>query len=400
VIPVDLCARCKGRKRLCGIPNCPILERFKCSLEVRSKIKSYEVQGATPPSAIVGERGYPYVRILYGLPPGATELEARRYEDPKGWWGVLSLDDVVRLRSSMLYSIIRAKATSPLKLYEEEIPLAAVSERPVDSEAKLAKIPEPRLTFYARLMPIGPTAPVRRIKVVDNPKVPRKLEEIMWDSLHAKDAVVELYRGGVDVYTIQRALAFGLLGFMHKRRLVPSRWAITAIDTILGDYLLEKVRDRPWIDQMYAGYVEYLSNRFLVILKPGSWRATWIEVWHPAVFLSSREGPVVIVNREGWRGRESLDGGYEAARMAILEYLHSIGRQAEVVIIREVDPSYYVGVGNWHIRESLRRITARLRKFNTVDEILQEYCGKFRVGLREVLGNALRGRNAKIDEYA
>jgi len=59
---------------------------------------------------------------------------------------------------------------------------------------------------------------------------------------------------------------------------------------------------------------------------------------------------------EDYGGRLSeMDGGFYAARLPILEYLNRIGRTAEVVIFREVLPSYFVTVGNWHIRETVKR---------------------------------------------
>lgn len=138
----------------------------------------------------------------------------------------------------------------------------------------------------------------------------------------------------------------------------------------------------------------------MLILTPGQWRAVWIEAWHPAVFLSNERGPVIVINKEDWRGkRTSLDGGYEAARLAVLEYLSSTRRQANAIIIREVDPSYYVGVGNWHIRESLRRISTRLKKFGSVDEVVREYGGNFRVSLREILNEILRVKEEGLDKY-
>ncbi|KUO92214.1 MAG: hypothetical protein AT710_04215 [Thermocladium sp. ECH_B] len=63
-IPSSLCAACKGRRSLCGLPKCPLLERQKAmkpTLDIRGN-----VFGASPPSVVVGESGYPNIHVLIG----------------------------------------------------------------------------------------------------------------------------------------------------------------------------------------------------------------------------------------------------------------------------------------------------------------------------------------------
>jgi hypothetical protein len=63
---------------------------------------------------------------------------------------------------------------------------------------------------------------------------------------------------------------------------------------------------------------------------------------------------------EAPRGRRStVDGGYEAARLAVLEKLASLGRKGTVSIVRRIDERYYVSVGSWQIRETLHRLQLR-----------------------------------------
>jgi Uncharacterized conserved protein len=44
-----------------------------------------------------------------------------------------------------------------------------------------------------------------------------------------------------------------------------------------------------------------------------------------------------------------------AARVGVLEGLIKMKRQAKVIIIREITKDYYAPLGNWHIRETVRR---------------------------------------------
>lgn len=86
-IPAELCVRCKGAKFLCGLTSCPILERFRAVTNAASKVRLDVglLQGSTPPSVIVGEKGYPKVSLSFNVAPEVVGEQARLYEDPAGW---------------------------------------------------------------------------------------------------------------------------------------------------------------------------------------------------------------------------------------------------------------------------------------------------------------------------
>ncbi|MEL9990435.1 MAG: hypothetical protein QXP98_01205 [Thermoproteus sp.] len=334
---------------LCGLPRCPIVERINALKASYFKIRGRDIFGATPPAAVVGEAGWPRVRVYIGEPPEVSGEEARAYDDPKLLWGK-ELEEILRLRSYMAFGY--RQAGRPWEL--GELPLLAVSERPVDVEVKLARQPALALKFDLREKPMGPRAPLESIRVVDNPAVPRPLDSMMEDDVKAGEAAVELYEKGVDLYIIQRAFALGLLGARARRRLVPTRWAITAVDSIIGDALAERVRYAPEVSQALYGYAEYLDNRYLVLVSPGPLRFFYLERW----IYGGRAIEIEVV--EDPRGRRStMDGGYEAARLAVLEKLVALNRRGTVSIVRRIGERYYVSVGNWQIRETLRRMQLR-----------------------------------------
>jgi hypothetical protein len=331
------------------LPRCPIKDRISAFKIALSKAAGAEVFGSSPPAAVVGEYGWPQVAVYIGEPPDVFGEEAKRYEDPGLLWG-LPLEEIARLRSYVTFGVKRAE--TPWEL--GELPYVAVSARPVDVEMRLAKPPAPQVRFDLREKPMGPRAPLERARVVENPVVPRQLDRLIAEDVAAGEAVVELYSKGVDLYIIQRAFALGLLGARHRRRLVPSRWGITAVDVAVGDWLASRVRDLPEVPQTLYGYGEYLDNRYLVAVVPGPLRFAYRERWQ------SGGGVAEILVREDVRGvRSTMDGGFEAARVAVLEKLASMGRRGTVGIVRWIGEGYYVSVGNWQIRETLRRVALR-----------------------------------------
>ncbi len=405
-IPASLCVRCKGYKRLCGLPRCPILERFQAQTLAATRIHGRELGGLTPPGVVVGEHGYPKVRVYYAIPLTRDPGEAAYREAPREWAARREpLRRIIELRASTPTAAFEASVTDPWRLYESELTPAALSVRPVDSEARLARPPVPRLRFDGVTKPVGPSAPAERIAVTGSPRLPRRLESIIWDDAKAVDAVRELYTSGVDVYTIQRAMSLGALGSLRRRRLVPTRWAITAVDDILAGILRERLKGRPWIEEVEVYRAEYLGNRFTVILHPGPGRFEWVEVWHPrGLWTSSARDPMVWRVAEDDRGRATVvDGGFSAARTAVLEALARRGRRADVVIIREITPAYYAPVGNWHIRETVRMAMERdPLRMNSLEEAVAYALSLLEADPRKVAAKSpiLRGvRQARITDY-
>ncbi len=405
-IPPELCARCKGYKRLCGLPRCPILSRFQAQVYAASRISGLDVEGDSPPSLLVGEEGYPRVRVVYQVPPGYRGEEARGHDDPRGWAERrVKLDSILEARSRLVGGAEKLDVRNPWLLYEREVSLAAVSEKPVGSELRLASRPVPRLVFDGLTAPRGPVAPAREIRVDDNPRVPRALEKLFFDDALAEEAVWEAYSGGVDYYSLIRAFSAGLLGRLRSRRLVPTRWAITAVDSIISRRLRSLLLDKRDIDRVEVYKAYYLGNRFLVVLYPGPPRVDMIEVWHPSTPWVTGSKPIVTSVYERPSGEPSvMDGGYMAARVAVLEALVARRRRASVLVVREVLPEYYAPVGNWHIRETLRLgLSKPVSTHDTLREavkVVEANLDARRVGgeaLRKWLGR--RGAQRSLDEW-
>ncbi|MEM4746643.1 MAG: hypothetical protein QXF40_04750, partial [Metallosphaera sp.] len=196
--------RCKGTKFLCGLTSCPITERFRAIVNSTSKISLEKglVDGSTPPSAVVGEKGYPRVSISLNVAPGVIGDLAKVYEDPVNWWGKASIYDIINFRSSLISNISSVKVTDVWKLYEKELSLAVVSEKPVRSETKISGKLEPKLKFDGYVMPRGPAAKAEEIKIVENPKVSKALEKLIHDDVKSNDGILTLYRNRESVYSI------------------------------------------------------------------------------------------------------------------------------------------------------------------------------------------------------
>ena len=234
-----------------------------------------------------------------------------------------------------------------------------------------------------------------------------RIEKAFYDGdLLADDAVLRLYRDGVLVTRIQRAFSLGMFGEDKRRKLVPTRWSITAVDSNLSLRLMARVRQHPLIDEYRVYKYTYLDNVYVGILTPESWRYEWIEAWFEPELLAtsfpdvdmkvdvepsgytSLDGyrPVMLGDSEGFRGRKTYakpGGCYYSARLAVSEYLDSIGRQAGAIMLREIHPGYIMPVGVWNVRESLRALLkTRFESFDSMDAAMNRATGLLEIPKR------------------
>ena len=304
--------------------------------------------GVTPPSAFVGRIGYPNIFAGPLISPLIDDLKI--FDTPESWL-VLKREDIVEIRSNLVRSNFKLKVTDamdPTRLLLETQELA-MSELPVDVEVKFIKSPKMEFNFDKITAPMGPSGIISDIEILDSPKVPKKIDSLAYDvDIKASEAAIELYRQGVSPYQISRLLSVGLLG--RKRLIVPTRWSITAVDTIIGNAMLKRIKTYPEIDEVNLFISEGFGNHFEIILLPNRYSFGWTELW------ITENGKVEIGDLyENYDGKSSsMDGGYFAARFSTLEYLDNIKKQASIYIIREVQPTYDIPLGSWLIRELVR----------------------------------------------
>lgn len=375
-VEAGACVRCKGNKLLCGLRRCPILERLRFSSAVP---EGRSIEGFTPPSSLVGERGYPRVKVG----PMVSPKEIDTPEDPRSWISK-DLSYLIARFSSQVYAFFSSHARRVDDPMLGEVRLSVMSQLPVGMSVELTKPPKPRVSFDGVLTPLGPSAPVERLRLTENPRIPRALERAFYDSdAKASDTLWESYRKGIDVYALSKLLSLGGLGERARRKLVPTRWAITAVDSIIGDRLKREVVGFG----IYSGDVllftsRYEGNDYLVLIVPGPYMLEVVEIWMPrSVWTVGSGNPVVLTNSEiGSSELEYLDGGHYAMRLAVLEKLFSMERQAAVISLRKVGPEYYAPVGVWQVREGVRKaLRSEPLKFPELSDALKHLRGSLGV---------------------
>ncbi|MDZ7701927.1 MAG: DNA repair protein NreA [Halobacteriales archaeon] len=319
--------------------------------------------GSTAPEIFVGRTGYPQVSTGI-LAPVDQDADADAFATSGRWYREgLGIENVLQYRTGLLNSN-RSANVNVHDVWDGFVGVqreVAIADRPVDVEIGLAE----RLTLDLDVddvtSPTGPRAKAESATLTENPHVPRDVEKTLSDDdWGAQGAMAFLYRRGFDVYDINSILSAGALGRDHQRRLVPTRWSITAVDDTVGQYLRGRIRNNPAVDEVQVWMNEYMGNRYWVVLAPGQWEYELVEMKAPgSVWNQDPTGEVWMgAAHEGFEGRsgyvEETAGAYYAARLGVLEQLHAAGRQAKCLVLREVSDDYWAPVGVWQIRESVR----------------------------------------------
>lgn len=406
----ELCVICKGSRLLCGKPKCPILLKQYAAIPIKRLTFSKEISGSSPPSFFVGHQKYPNVLAGPMIPPITGEDSAILDDVDQQWFGK-TIEEIVNFRMMLVRTSFRVNVKknygNRLLATGQEIAMAA---KPVDAEAVLEKEPKIRIEFDSHSQPMGPTAPVKNISLASEPFVPRRVDSIVSDTeLKTVDAVAELYSNGFSVNYIHRLLSSGLLGDLKSRKLVPTRWSITATDDISSKVLVEEIKDYPELGEYLVFKESYLDNHFLILMTPRVWSFEQLEAWYPGnAWLAKGYEPVIVQDHEFYTGRKSyasrVTGAYYAARLAVAEYLSRIRRQAATVVFREVHPGYIVPLGVWVIRETVRSAMRKTPlKFTSLEESIQYIKNNLEIPWKEweKSSQLLKFLNAQkiIDDY-
>ncbi|MDA4111088.1 MAG: hypothetical protein OK439_01010, partial [Thaumarchaeota archaeon] len=174
----------------------------------------------------------------------------------------------------------------------------------------------------------------------------------------------------------------GVFGERKRRKLVPTRWSITAVDSNLSLRLIDEIKDYETIDEFRVFVYTNLDNVYVGILTPEKWNYEWIEAWHSGTAWNKfGSRPEMIGDFEGYNGRKTYakpGGCYYSTRFAVAEYLSHERKQAGAIMLREIHPGYILPVGVWNVRESIRTLLSReFRSFDNLAEALKFSCSNF-----------------------
>jgi len=351
-----------------------------------AKLALDAIDGSSPPSVFVGRYGYPKVRLGPMIPPlhGDTTIL-----DRTELWAGKSIEEIANYRLSLVRGTFTMNVHDTSGRYLENMQELAMSERPAESEATFEKKPfgdvelEKEMKFNTEAAPFGPAAPLKTFKT-SSLSADKRIEGAHYDAdLKASDAVMEMYRRGVEISSIHRVLSIGMLGLKKNRKLVPTRWSISATDDIISNRIVKENEMNASLDLFEVTQYSHLANQYSVVLIPEDvWSFEMIESW----FTNSGQ----IATGSDYEDAQGLDhyptiaGAYFAARLAVAEHLARRRKKAAALVLREIHPEYVMPLGVWQIREGVREaLKRRARKFENMEQALSFACAGMSVSRQE-----------------
>ena len=360
------------------------------------------LDGSSPPSVFIGRWNYPKV---FAGPMVATEKgDTTVMDSPETWIPQKKTqEDIISYRMGL----VRGKRMnriddldSPLVSTIQEIAMAKTS---VESEVKFKKAPR-GVSFDPNSTTYGPSGDLEMFQI-GNIKWDRDLERAHYDTdLLAADAVNELHSRGTPFSSIQKAFSTGALGTGKHRKMVPTRWSITAVDTTIGDNLLDQVKHHDLIDTYQVYEFASLHNYYSVILMPTPWQYEWMEA-----FLKIKGNEEMLFGDNepmtGKKGYSTVGGCFYTCRMAVLEELARQKKQAGAIILREAYKGY-VPLGVFNVRENVRNaMVQKPKEFEGLKEALFHVSKRLHLPMKryvkagKLLNEVLHSRQSRLDDF-
>jgi hypothetical protein len=350
-------------------------EAIKKASEARFNYKQLknvlQLDSTSPPSVFIGSKlKYPNVNVGI-LSPLQRDENAWIYDAEKHWaednYGIR---DVISLRGSLVNSRFMTQVQSA-RIHHKFLDIAkeiAQSGKPVDVEIGLKDRLKTERMKDQVVTPHGMRANINKARVTSNISIPRQIDKMANDEINAGEAMYNLYKNNFDEYTLNKILSVGVLGMKKNKKLVPTRWSITATDDTIGKSLLKEIRDFKWIEEYELFVGGFMGNWYLILLAPNVFSYELFELYLPGSSWNPSSELKASTDYENYYGRKNYAsntvGGYYAARLPILKYLYGRKRQASILAIRLETPSYWAALGVWVVRESVKKAMKTVpRKF-------------------------------------
>ena len=308
------------------------LKKLTASMYIPSHEMGMEIDGSSPPSVFVGSWNYP--QVFAGPMIAPLHGDTMIMDQPESWLPEKKTqEEIIRYRLNLVRGKHKVKVTNLNDRFIGKLRDIALSSRSLESQAEFQQAPR-GVTFSPDHAPFGPSASLQRLDIEDS-RWEQHLEKAYYDDdLRAAEAVARLHERGLPFSSIEKAFSLGCFGTGKRRRLVPTRWAITACDSALARRLLQNVRAYEPIDCCQVREFSSLNNYYAVLLLPTAWQYEWMEAF---LHILGREELIFsdYENNGGKKGYSRVGGCYYSCKMAVLDALAREKKQAGAIVLRE-----------------------------------------------------------------
>lgn len=378
------------------------LKKLTSKFQIPSVDVGKELEGSTPPSVFIGSWNYP--KVYAGPMISPVSGDTTIMDTPEAWIpGEKNQEDIISYRMSLVRGKNMLGVTDLDNRMVEKLQEISLASSSIDSEAEFWKKPR-GVSFSEYQAPHGPSAILEKFEI-DNVRWDRELEKVYYDTdLKAREALMDLHRKDVPFSHMQKAFSVGTMGVDKRRRLVPTRWSITACDSTIADQLLKEVKHYDPVDVHRVYEFNSLNNYYAVLILPTPWQYEWMEAF---LHVLGRE-EIIFSDYENYNGKKEysrVGGCYYTCKMAVLEALARQKLQAGVIVLREAY-SGYVPLGVFNVRENIRNAMEQpYHEFEDMKSALAYIDTSLKLPLEsfikssDLLQDIIRSRQTTLDAY-
>lgn len=378
------------------------LQKLTEQIQMKSVKVGKDLEGSTPPSVFIGRWSYPKV---YAGPMMVGETgDTSIMDSPESWIGEhKKQEDIINYRMNLVRGKQLIKITDLENPFVEKLQDISLASKSIDSEATFGKRPRGAL-LTEDSMPHGPSAVIEKFDI-DAVRWDKQLEKTFYDTdLTAREAVLNLHNKDVPFTAMQKAFSVGAIGTKYKRKLVPTRWSITACDSTLADLFLKEVRKFDILDTYRVYEFGSLNNYYIIILTPTEWQYEWYEAF---IQLIGKEELIFSDYETNTDKKEysSVGGCYYTSKMAVLDALVKEKKQAGLIVLREAYEGY-VPLGVFNVRENMKSAMSNpYKEFETLKDALKYAGTKLKIPISKyvkqgtLLNELLHTKQTTLDMY-
>ena len=378
------------------------LKKLTEKIQMKSVKVGKDLDGSTPPSVFIGRWSYPKV---YAGPMMVSETgDTSIMDSPESWIGEnKTQEDIINYRLNLVRGKQLIKIDDIENPFVEKLQDISLSSKSTDTEAKFGKRPVGS-SFNEDSTPHGPSAVIEKFDI-DSVRWDKQLEKTYYDTdLKATEAVINLHDKDVPFSAMQKAFSVGAIGTKNRRKLVPTRWSITACDSSIANTLLKEVRHYPIIDTTRVYEFSSLKNYYAIILTPMEWQYEWMESF---IKILGKEEMIFSDYETNTDKKEysSVGGCYYTCKMAVLDSLAKQKKQAGAIVLREAY-SGYVPLGVFNVRENVKYAMEQpYKEFESLKQSLEYIGTKLKIPVNkyvktsELLRELLQSRQTTLDAF-
>lgn len=327
------------------------LLKEKLEKEQKNKYSNDSLMGKIP-NLLIGSYGYPKVNT------GFLASSTLKDEDTPSEWvnnKDVGIKEIILKRQSLANSKFQTSVNN-ITRFSDKLKEVSLSSKSLDAEVYFKGNIKQDLRFEKDLLPHGPAGELKKLNILENPKIPFHVQRAESDAdLKANEAIKILNKKGINEHFLTKIISAGNLGLKTQRKIVPTRWAITTIDDSIGKNYLNMLSHNE--NHEYAFFQgNYLGNHYYVLIFPGPWSFELFETY--VGDIKNASDYATATDYESVFGRKTYanntSGGYYASRLAVLEYLIRKKMRGRILMIRFITEEYWAPLGVWVVREASR----------------------------------------------